>query len=826
MMKQTLNGYWKMREVTEGDWLDTQIPGSVMSTLLAHERIGDPFWRLNEYEARELFRKDYEFYREFIVTDELYSMNRVELLCHGLDTLSEIYINDSLLAKTNNMHRTWRFDCKALLHPGENRIRVIFRAPITFIESYVSEEHKEISYTPNGAMKGNQYIRKAHCMFGWDWGAQVPDAGIWRDIELLGYSEGRIEEVEILQHHKGDSVALEIRTKLAELAQDGFLLEYTLTTPKGITATYTQNIVAADHTYIISVEQPELWWPNGYGKQPLYQLSVSLKKGGDGCDHKEFRIGLRTLTISQEKDEWGSEFAFMINGVKIFAKGADYIPEDLIYSRITSERVEYLIESCVRANYNCLRVWGGGYYPSDDFFDLCDRYGIIVWQDLMYACNIYDLTKEFEANIIEETKDNVRRIRHHASLGLWCGNNEIESAWIHWPDFQPHSPQLRADYIKQFEYVLPKAVEETDATTFFWPSSPSSGGCFDDPDDENRGDTHYWAVWHGLKPFEDYRKHFFRFCSEFGFQSFPSIKTVNSFTEEGDRNIFSRVMESHQKNDSANGMILYYLSENFLYPKDFTSLLYVSQILQGIAIKYGVEHWRRNRGRCMGALYWQLNDDWPVASWASIDYYGRWKALHYMAKKFFAPIAGTIARTGHTIEAHVQNERMEDRRCSLVMTLRKMDFTVLRIDSFETVVPALSNQKITEIDYGKLIEGIEDQVFVEAVFTDEEGYQSNEVEIFVPFKYLSLQQPGIEVDVSEEEDRYLIRLKAESLACFVELDFAEQDAIFSDNYFYLSSEETKEITLAKSDIRDYQFQDAKELKEKLLVRSLRDTYQL
>jgi beta-mannosidase len=295
-----------------------------------------------------------------------------------------------------------------------------------------------------------------------------------------------------------------------------------------VTSIYNQTAVIGSNTYSITVEQPQLWWPNGYGEQPLYHLTVAMKNNNLISDNKDYTLGLRTLTISQEKDQWGTEFAFKVNGYKIFAKGADYIPEDTVYSNITEDRIRYLIDSCVRANYNCLRVWGGGYYPSDTFFELCDQYGIIVWQDLMYACNVYDLTKEFEENIVEETKDNVRRIRHHASLGLWCGNNEIESAWHHWESFQPHSDYLRADYIKQFEYVLPSAVEEVDDRTFFWPSSPSSGGCFDDPDDENRGDTHYWAVWHGLKPFEDYRNHFFRFCSEFGFQSFHKRIILNN----------------------------------------------------------------------------------------------------------------------------------------------------------------------------------------------------------------------------------------------------------------------------------------------------------
>lgn len=824
MLHETLNGNWKMREISQNDWLDAEIPGSVMSTLLRHQKAPDPHYRLNEYEVRELFRKDYEFVREFTISEELFGKEKIELVCYGLDTLAEIYLNDSLLAKTNNMHRTWRFECKSFLKKGENQIRILFRAPITFIESYEPGEHKEISYVSTGAMEGNQYLRKAHCMFGWDWGAQLPDAGIWRDIELIGYSEGRIEDVEILQTHQKDQVELKINSELTLLEQGSFILEYTLTTPEHKEMTYQWPVEGCRNSYTIVVENPQLWWPYGYGEQPLYHLSVVLKHKDLLLDHKEFTLGLRTMTISQEKDEWGSEFAFMVNGVKIFAKGADYIPEDLVYSRITRDRIEYLLESCVRANFNCIRVWGGGYYPSDTFYEICDRLGLIVWQDLMYACNVYDLTREFEENIIEETKDNVKRIRHHASLGLWCGNNELEAAWCEWDVFKTHSAQLRADYIKQFEYILPRVVEETDHATFFWPSSPSSGGCFDNPTDENRGDTHYWDVWHGLKPFEDYRNHYFRFCSEFGFQSFPSIKTVKTFTVEEDRNIFSRVMESHQKNGSANGKILYYLSENFLYPKDFESLLYVTQVLQGVAIKFGVEHWRRHRGRCMGAVYWQLNDDWPVASWASIDYFGRWKALHYMARNFFAPIAGSITRTENTIEAHIQNERRTDKKCKVVLTLRRMDFTVLQQDTFEAVIPALAAKKLGERDYQDLIAGIEDQVFVEAVFTDEDGYQSTEIETFVRFKHLSLEQPDIDVKVTEEQEEYVLEVTSKRLACFVELDFEDADAIFEDNYFHLTSEKPKLVRLRKSDILGSMFGSAEDLMNSLKIRSLRDTY--
>jgi beta-mannosidase len=825
MLYQSLNGEWKLREVNDSRWMEAKVPGSVLSALLANGRIPDPFYRINEYETRELFRKDYEFEREFTVSGELYGKSRIELICYGLDTLAEIYINDLLLAKTDNMHRTWRFDCKELLNPGENQIRIVFRAPIPYIEKYVPAEGKEITYTPTGGMKGNQYLRKTHCMFGWDWGAQLPDAGIWRDITLAGYSDGRIEDVEVRQKHESTRVIVTVQTELSALsADDDIHLAVTLRTPSGEEIEEWRPAHIGRTECSITVEHPELWWPTGYGNQPLYRLTVELVKENRVCDSRILSIGLRTLTVSQEKDEWGSEFAFMVNGVKIFAKGADYIPEDTVYSNITEERIAYLIDSCVRANFNCLRIWGGGYYPSDTFYDYCDRYGLIVWQDLMFACNVYDLTKDFEENIIEEAKDNVRRLRHHASLGLWCGNNENEAAWHHWGSFQCHSPKLRADYIKQFEYILPETVLKLDRDTFYWPSSPSSGGCFDEPNDENRGDTHYWEVWHGQKPFEDYRNHYFRFCSEFGFQSFPSIKTVNSYTEEQDRNIFSEVMESHQKNEAANGKMLYYLSENFQYPKDFKSLLYVTQILQAMAIKFGVEHWRRNRGRCMGTLYWQLNDSWPVASWSSIDYYGRWKALHYFAKRFYAPVAGSLKRTGTEVVIHIQNETMAPKSCKVELTLKSMDFTVLHEETFEAEVPALNAMKLCGRDYSEVIAGREKEVFLEAVFTDGEGNYEIETELFVPYKYLSLPEPQIHCSVSEEPESFRISLAAQQLACYVELDFADRDAVFSDNYFHLTGKEPKSITLWKSDIRGVGFADAGELAGTLQLRSLRDTY--
>lgn len=572
------------------------------------------------------------------------------------------------------------------------------------------------------------------------------------------------------------------------------------------------------------IENPKLWWPNDYGDQPLYIVRTTLlDEDGTSLESITRRIGLRTLTISQEKDEWGNEFAFCVNGVKIFTRGGNYIPDDCLYTRITEKKLDYILESCRRAHFNCVRVWGGGYYPSDAFYDLCDEKGLIVWQDLMYACNVYDVTDAFAENCRQETYDNVRRLRHHASLGLWCGNNEIESAWDHWGDFQKETPYLRADYIRLFEEVLPKAVQEADGETFYWHSSPSSGGCFDNPDDANRGDTHYWDVWHGQKPFTDYRKYFFRFCSEFGFQSFPCAKTVNSFTLEDDRNIFSRVMESHQKNNAANGKMLYYLSENLRYPKDLTHLLYASQVLQGMAIKYGVDHWRRNRGRCMGTLYWQINDDWPAPSWSSIDYFGRWKALHYMAQKFYAPHAVSMTLEDHRCHVYFSNESFETTEYSLTLSIRDLSGNVLETYETKGNSPAFSAIETAVVDICSW-EDQKDDVFLEAVIHTKDQKVLKDVETLVPYKYLNLKNPVISTEAEETNDAFILHISSDCFAPFVALDFDDADVIFSDNFFHLTDKTVQDIIVKKEDILQGHFENAEDFRKRLQILSLGTSY--
>lgn len=826
MQTYTLNGTWQLSAGHRSlESVDMQIPGTVLSGLLAAGKIKDPFYRTNEDATRALFWKDYVFTRTFDVDEELLAQQHIVLVCEGLDTLAEISINGTFLAKTDNMHRTWKFQAKKLLHPGKNEIQIVFRSVLRFIEDYPYEAHKKINYIPCGSMKGNQLLRKAHSMFGWDWGPQTIDAGIFRDIYLQGYSHARIEDIRIHQQHaKNVSVQTSITLSesvpgqklCVELSEDG--ADKPLQTK--LCKTNADGVAAVDFV----IENPKLWWPNDYGDQPLYIVRTTLlDEDGTSLESITRRIGLRTLTISQEKDEWGNEFAFCVNGVKIFTRGGNYIPDDCLYTRITEKKLDYILESCRRAHFNCIRVWGGGYYPSDAFYDLCDEKGLIVWQDLMYACNVYDVTDAFAENCRQETYDNVRRLRHHASLGLWCGNNEIESAWDHWGDFQKETPYLRADYIRLFEEVLPKAVQEADGETFYWHSSPSSGGCFDNPDDANRGDTHYWDVWHGQKPFTDYRKYFFRFCSEFGFQSFPCAKTVNSFTLEDDRNIFSRVMESHQKNDAANGKMLYYLSENLRYPKDLTHLLYASQVLQGMAIKYGVDHWRRNRGRCMGTLYWQINDDWPAPSWSSIDYFGRWKALHYMAQKFYAPHAVSMTLEDHRCHVYFSNESFETTEYSLTLSIRDLSGNVLETYETKGNSPAFSAIETAVVDICSW-EDQKDDVFLEAVIHTKDQKVLKDVETLVPYKYLNLKNPVISTEAEETNDAFILHISSDCFAPFVALDFDDADVIFSDNFFHLTDKTVQDIIVKKEDILQGHFENAEDFRKRLQILSLGTSY--
>lgn len=824
MLLIDLNGKWQMKRVDEIDWIDARVPGSVYNDLLEAGKMKDPFYRDNEYEILELSNYDYEYKRIFSVTPDVVRHDQVILLCEGLDTLSEVYINGENVLNSHNMHRTYEVDIKDVLSAGENEIHVILRSPVQYC---LEKDKEEYLCSCADAVPGISHLRKGHSMFGWDWGPQLPDLGIWRSISIGGYDAARIDDVYITQLHGENKVSVDARIKLNHWSGTEKVILVQMESPDG-EKTEKKIITdgSAEQHILLDVNNPRLWWPNNFGAQPLYKLEVALLNGSDRIDVKTYRIGLRTIKVRCEKDPWGESFEFVVNGKSIFSMGADFIPQDNLLPRCSREKTEKLIKSCVQANFNTIRVWGGGYYQEDYFYDLCDEYGLIVWQDHLYACGIYNFSEEFKENITHETVDNMKRIRHHASLGLWSGNNELELAWDEWQWAERFGEKLHQDYKKQFEEYLPELAKQMDPNTFYLIASPTSFGKAQFANDENYGDMHYWEVWHGRKPITEFRKIYPRFMSEFGLQSFPSLKTVESFTLPEDRNIFSYVMESHQKNGTGNEKILFYISENFKYPKDFDSLLYASQLIQAEGLRNGVEHWRRNRGRCMGALYWQLNDCWPVASWSSIDYFGRWKAAQYASKRFFAPVLASACEEGTSVELHVSNEKLEAFTGKLSWSLRNNRSEVIKSGGADVSVEELSTAGRISLDFSDILDSGEKlrSAYLEFALTSEGEEISGGVVLFVKAKHFSLLSPEISTMITDRGDRFEIMVKSSAFARFVELDLKDADAIFSDNIFDLSAGKLKKVEVRKENIsRALTLED---IKERLMVRSLFDTFEL
>jgi beta-mannosidase len=810
-----LNGPWQLKQTTDTRWIPAQVPGSVYNDLLAAGAIEDPFFRDNELAVTPLSENDYEYTRDFQVSGELLQSDQVFLCCQGLDTLSEISINGQHLASTDNMHRTYEFDIRTLLIEGSNQIHVVFRSPLEFIRN----KHQQRPLWGSGdAEQGFGYLRKAHYMFGWDWGPTLPDMGIWRDIAIKSFTIARLSDVYITQQHRSGQVSLNIAVRKEQWQAVNTDITVVVVSPDGQISTRSVSDAGNDEHIVIDINEPDLWWPNGYGDQPLYQVKTTLSHGDQILDESTLNIGLRTLNIRQEQDEWGEEFAFEVNGKAIFAMGANYIPEDNLLSRRSREKTEQLISNCVQANFNAIRIWGGGHYPEDYFYDLCDTYGLIVWQDFAFACALYDMTGPFTENIRREAEDNVRRIRHHASLGLWCGNNENE--WL--AERQTDDESLKRDYLLQFEEVLPNVVRQCDPATFYWPASPSSGGGFDKPNDENFGDVHDWNVWHGRRSFFYFRSHYYRFLSEFGLQSFPCLKTVESYTLPAERNVFSRIMEHHQKNQSGNQTILHYISRTFRFPKDLDSLIYASQLVQAEGMRYAVEHMRRHRGRCMGSIYWQLNDCWPVASWSSLDSFGRWKALHYYARRFYQPVLLSVCEDRSKATLHVTNETLQSVETTISWKLRDCHSRTLEEGNKEVSIDALSALQCEALEFEDLESDParqRDSYLEYALIVEDQTVCCDSV-LFVKPKYFEFEDPQIEFQVQDAVEEFEISLTSSAFAKFVELRLEKFDVIFSDNYFHISAGEPRIITIDKQQLPGGT--SAKSLVEDLSVRSIYD----
>jgi beta-mannosidase len=602
--------------------------------------------------------------------------------------------------------------------------------------------------------------------------------GLWRDAFIEAY-DARIDDIAVRQTHEAGRVTLSLAVSAVGEASEA---EVTLCSPDGSEKAYELSLDGGSE---IEIEAPELWWPNGLGEQALYTLRFALASGGEILDTAEKRIGLRTLTVSREADEYGEEFCACVNGVKFFSMGADYVPEDSILPHRTRERTRALLLSCKEANFNAVRVWGGGYYPDDCFYDICDEYGLVVWQDFMFACMNVLMTEEFEKNVRAEFRDVLRRIRHHASIGLLCGNNEMELALIEWSTcLRSKTQKVVDDYLLLYENVLPEVCAEHAPDIFYWPASPSSHGGFDDPNSENVGDAHYWQVWHGGVPFEEYRKHYFRYCSEFGFEAFPSMKTLESFASAEDMRIDSDVMRAHQKCLSGNEKIMSYINDYYKVPEKFEDFVYISQLLQADAIRYGAEHFRRHRGRCMGALYWQLNDCWPTVSWASVDYFGRWKALHHKAKAFFAPVLLSLHEDGEEKIANISNETREDFVGEIYLAVRDNSFCAIAEHREKAHVHALSAKDFAfPEEISAAIRGRETELFLEYALICDGKDVCREAKIYAKPKDYLFENPQISANLQEENGEFYLNLRAEKFAKCVMLEWKNADVRAEENFF-------------------------------------------
>ncbi|PKQ43949.1 beta-mannosidase [Confluentibacter flavum] len=831
-----LNENWSFKNSKDTLWSQASVPGTVHTDLLYLEKIEDPYYRLNEHELQWIDKTDWHYQTTFNLSKEAISKQHIELDFSGLDTYSKVYLNFSLLLETDNMFRHYSVDAKQLLKVGDNVLQIHFESPI----NKGVEKHDALGYklplsdndlAKIGQVHGEKHVspftRKAGYHFGWDWGPRLVTSGIWRPITLRSWNHLKIEDVFIQQNsisEKANMTAfIEVdATGKSDKAKAEIFVNGESIKTANLDLTNGKNNLSIP----FEIENPQLWWPNGMGEQYLYVVEVKLTSN-EYVDSKSHKIGLRTIELIREPDTFGTSFYFKVNGHPVFMKGANYIPQDVFLPRVKKENYGHIVSSAKAANMNMLRVWGGGIYENDEFYELCDEMGLLVWQDFMFACSMYPDDSKFLENVKQEAIDNVKRLRNHTSIALWCGNNEALIAWESWGWKDKITREQSKDvantiwkaYDTIFHKILPKVVVNYDPTRPYWPSSPGSD--FGGKESHDKGDAHYWMVWWGKEPFEKYNTAIPRFMSEYGFQSFPELATVEKYTLPQDHNIYSDVMKSHQRSSIGNETIEDYMLRYYKSPKDFASFLYVSQLLQAYGVQVGIEAHRRNRDRCMGSLYWQINDCWPVASWSSIDYHGKWKALHYTAKQSFENFLISFEDKGEHIDVFVVSDSLKPINATLKITAIDFDGNILKQQ--ETPIEVKENQSkkyisllkngfLTAIDSTKVL------LKAELLNTADNKTITENILYLSAFKNLKLPAPELTYAVTETNDHFIVTLKTKKLAKNVFLASGSSNN-FSDNYFDMLPNTEKTISIKKTKLETLESFTAK-----LNVITLVDTY--
>ena len=787
-----LSGTWTLTDVKGGHSVPMILPGDGHSALLAAGRIPDPYQSRNEYDVRWVADRDWSARRSFMHDPDAAKAWYLEIT--GLDTVAEVRLNGKLVLKASNQFRRYRPDVTKALKAGENEIEILFQSSTRTADALQKKQpffvpsHPDNSPLPNGNL-----LRKVQCDFGWDWNLAIAPFGLEGCIALKPFVDVQIDSVLVEQKHSAasKSVTLSARVNLTAKAAGevplrieigGQVVEKQVKLARGANALVEK----------ITLENPDIWWPAGSGDQPLYDLKVKA-----GSESHATRIGIRTLDLIAKPDRAGTGFKFNVNGHDLFARGANWIPADALPGRITKEKTRDLLQSAVDANMNMIRVWGGGRYEPDWFYDLCDELGLMVWQDFMFACNLYPSTPDFLAEVDAEVRYQVARLQHHACIALWCGDNELIGA-LGWYDV---SRENRDRYLVSYDRLnrtIETAMRETAASVNWWPSSPSPGPMSygDAWHDDSAGDMHFWSVWHEGRDFEHYREVKPRFCSEFGFQSYTSMNVIRQFAEAEDMNIASPVMESHQKNGGGNARIAETMFRYFRFPKDFENFVYLSQVQQGVAIKTAVDYWRGLKPHCMGALYWQLNDTWPVASWASLDYGGGWKLLHHMAKRFYQPVVVSVApdAQGNLIVTGV-NDTLKDVTIAVDLFAVDMSGTMVSLGKVKRKVGPDAAVELKSLGLGKVPAG---QILG---FSWQASNGMSGTDHYAPERYkaLDLRDPKLKLTTRIEGENIVANISSKALALFVTLE-ANVAGRFSDNCITVTPARGAEITFTPAKV--------------------------
>ncbi len=804
-----LNSGWEFRRADENIWRKATVPGTVHTDLLAHKLIPDPFAGANEKGLQWIDKKDWEYRTTFDIPAGIFANDAIALDFTGLDTYAEVYLNDSLILRAQNMFVGKEVAVKSIARQQGNTLRILFHSPIMHdMPKFMQDRLVYPAGNDASDIPLSVHARKAPYHYGWDWGPRYVTSGIWRPVYLRGWNKAQLKDAWIKQQQLTDAAASLEASLTVDVQQAGAYTAIVQSGNKAFAAQKLQTTLQAGKQTInipFNIRQPKRWWPNGLGEAYLYPVTISILHGKDTLQQLTRRIGLRTVEVVNAPDNEGTSFFLKVNGKPVFMKGTNYIPSDNFLPRVTDDRYRKMFHDMAISHFNMVRIWGGGIYENDIFYDLADEKGILVWQDFMFACTLYPSDPAFLAQVKEETAYNIRRLRNHPSLTLWCGNNEIAVAIKNWgwKDGYAYTDAQWASLLKGYETLfqelLRDEVKEHDPSRFYLPSSPISN--WGRTEDFRNGDNHYWGVWHGMEWFEAFTTHVPRFMSEFGFQSFPDIHTVRRFADTTQWDIHSFVMQSHQKSFTrGNAAIQTYMDHYYHRPKNFPGFLYMSQVLQAEGMKIGMEAHRRNMPFCMGTLYWQFNDTWPGASWSGIDYYGRWKALQYFVQKAYVPVLVSIAAEEGQVRAYVVNDLMKDEKARLELTLMDLEGKVIKRIEEKVLAKSNTSDVAWRMDKDAVLQGADPRkVILYAKLVNESQTLSENVFYFVAPRELDLPVADIRIEVKEAGGKKLVTVSSAKLAKNIWLLLDRDDkSHFSDNYFDLLPGMSRTVELETS----------------------------